>query len=153
MSDSVKPRPVNSQGTTLEIGSPAIAVARLSNIGSPKQSREAIDVTTLDSEGGYREYIDGYRDGGEFTVSGYFIFSDPGQKAIISAFEAEGVQHFCIKFPPSVGAKWEFDAVVTGYEITSEVGNAIGFNATFKVSGKPVLSALNEELGNVQVVG
>lgn len=137
--------PVNSSGTTLEIGSPAVAVAKLSNIGSPKQTREAIDVTTLDSDNdGYREYIDGYRDGGEFNVSGYFIFTDPGQKAIIAAFEEEGVKHCCIKFPKSVGAKWEFDAVVTGYEITSEVGNAIGFTATFKVSGKPVLSALTD---------
>ena len=138
---STNAKPVNSSGTTLEIGSPAVAVASLSNIGSPKQTREAIDVTTLDTEGGYREYIDGYRDGGEFTVSGYFIYSDPGQKAIIAAFEAEGTQHFCIKFPAAVGAKWEFDGVVTGYEITSEVGNAIGFTATIKVSGKPVMSA------------
>ena len=141
MSESVKPKPVNASGTSLEIGSPAVAVARLSNIGSPKQSREAIDVTTLDTEGGYREYIDGYRDGGEITVTGFFVFTDPGQKAIIAAFEAEGTQHFCNKFPAAVGAKWEFDGVVTGYEITSEVGNAIGFTATIKVSGKPVMSA------------
>lgn len=137
--------PVNAQGTTIEIGSPAVAVARVKSIGGPKQSRESIDVTTLDSTGGYREFIGGFRDGGEVSVSGFFIYSDGGQKAVIAAFDSEEAQAFKVKFPKDVGAQWSFDGVVIDYEVGSEVGDAITFSATIKVSGKPVLEDLDDD--------
>lgn len=136
---------VNSQGTSLVIGSPAIAVAKIKSISGPKQSRESIDVTTLDSGGGYREFIGGFRDGGEVAISGYFLYKDNGQKAIVAAFDSEEAQDFMVKFPAALGAQWRFKGVVIDYEIGSEVGDAITFSATIKVSGKPVLEALDDE--------
>ncbi len=132
----------SATGTKLEIGSPAKAVAHVSSLSGPNQSKESIDVTALDSDSGYREFIDGFRDGGEVSVGGFFNFEDEGQNAVYDAFAGEGVQDFTIKFPTRIGAKWTFKGVVTAFETTSEVGNAVGFNATIKVSGKPVLSAL-----------
>lgn len=120
-------------------------VAHVSSISGPNQSRESIDVTALDSTGGYREYIDGFKDGGEVAIQGFFDYADGGQKAVYAAFDGEGVNKFSIIFPERIGAKWVFNGVVTAFEVTSEVGNAVGFSATIKVSGKPVLSALDDE--------
>jgi len=76
-------------------------------------SQETIDVTTLDSAGEFREYIGGFKDGGEVTASGYFDPSDPGQQAVYTAMENSTVEKFTIQFPASMGASWEFDGVVT----------------------------------------
>lgn len=130
-----------AHGTTLEIGDPAVAVAHLKSIGSPEQSKETIDVTALDSEGNYREYIDSYRDAGELSVSGFFDFRDEGQKAIRDAYDAEGAIPFVIRYPKVISAEWHFNGIVTSYKITSEEGDAIGFDATIKLSGKPTLIA------------
>lgn len=145
----------SATGTKLKIGPEDTpkAVARISNISGPNQSKESIDVTSLDSSSGYREFIDGFKDGGEVSLSGFFDYDDLGQRAVYAAFDTEGVERFVIEFPQRIGAKWTFSGVVTAFETTSEVGNAIGFNATIKVSGKPVLSASGSELGDIQVVG
>lgn len=133
-------------GTKLKIGGTnPKAVAHVSSIGGPNQSKESIDVTALDSASGYREFIDGFKDGGEVSVQGFFDYADDGQKAVYSAFDGEGVEDFVIEFPTRIGAKWAFKGVITAFEITSEVGNAVGFTTTIKVSGKPVLSALEDE--------
>lgn len=136
----------NASGTKLKIGSGATpkAVAHLSNIGGPNQSRESIDVTALDSTSGYREFVGGFKDGGEVSLQGFFDYEDAGQQAVYAAFDGEGVEDFVIEFPQRIGAKWTFSGVVTAFEVTSEVGNAVGFSATVKVSGKPVLSALTD---------
>lgn len=135
----------NASGTKLKIGSgdTQVAVAHLSNIGGPNQSKESIDVTALDSTSGYREFIDGFKDGGEVSLQGFFDYEDDGQNSVYAAFDTGGLEYFTIEFPARIGAKWTFSGVVTAFEITSEVGNAIGFSATVKVSGKPVLSALS----------
>lgn len=142
-----------AKGTTLKIGSPAKAVAHLKSIGSPQQTKETIEVTALDSEGNYREYIPGYRDGGEITFSGYFDFKDEGQKAIRDAYDAEEAEDFKIVYPKRIGAEWDFKGVVTSYNFPADEGGAIGFEFTVKVSGKPVLSASDAELGDITVVG
>lgn len=130
-----------AKGTTLEIGSPAKAVAHLKSIGSPQQTQETIDVTALDSEGNYREYIPGYRDGGEITFSGYFDFKDEGQKAIRDAYNAGEAVAFKVIYPERIGAEWHFNGIVISYNIPSDEGEAIGFEFTVKVSGPPSLVA------------
>ena len=103
-------------------------------------SQETIDVTTLDSAGEFREYIGGFKDGGEVTASGYFDPSDPGQQAVYTAMENSTVEKFTIQFPASMGASWEFDGVVTSFQTTAELEEAIGFEITIQVSGKPTLT-------------
>lgn len=139
-----------AKGTTLEIGSPAVAIAHLKNIESPNQTKETIEVTALDSDGNYREYIPGYRDGGEISVTGYFDFKDAGQKAVREAYDAEEAFDFVIRYPARIGAEWRFKGIVTGYRIVSEEGDAITIEITIKISGKPVLVASS---GGLQVGG
>lgn len=127
-----------SIGTKIEIG--ANVIADLRSIGSPSISQEEIDVTTLDSVGGYREFIAGFKDPGELTVSGFFVPTDQGQEALYDALDTGDLQEFKITYPPELGATWEFDGFVTAFNVTAEVEGAIEFEATIRVSGKPTLT-------------
>lgn len=131
-------RAVRSVGTKLRIGTDFIG--DLSSIGSPSITQEELDVTTLDSEGGYREFIAGFKDPGEVVVSGFFVPSDAGQAAVYAALESGDIQDFEIIYPPQLGASWSFQGIVTAFNVTSETEEAIGFEATIRVSGKPRLN-------------
>ncbi len=126
-------------GTKLKMGSTAIA--GLTEIGGLELSADTIDVTTLDSDGGYKEFIGGFKDAGEVSLSGFF---DPetgnGQTELHSAFESGEAKAFIIEFPASLGAKWAFDGVVTGFKTSTGVEDPIKFEATIKVSGAPTLT-------------
>ena len=131
-------RAVRSVGTVIRIGTNAIG--DLSSIGSPSITQEEIDVTTLDSEGGFREFIAGFKDPGELNISGFFVPSDVGQVAVYEALESGEVQDFEIIYPPQLGASWSFQGFVSSFTITAETEEAIGFEATIRVSGKSTLN-------------
>lgn len=131
-----------SLGTVLKIGtSPAgVAVGGLTEIGGIELSADTLDTTTLDSDGGYKEFIGGFKDAGEVSLSGYLdISSANGQKKMYDAFESGTVQDFSIDFPESIGANWTFKGVVTGFSTSASLEDLISFGATIKVSGKPSL--------------
>lgn len=132
-----------SLGTVLKIGESASAtkVGGLTEIGGIDLSADTLDTTTLDSDGGYREFIGGFKDAGEVSLSGYLEIKDAnGQKKMYDAFESGEVQDFSIDFPEDVGAKWVFKGVVTGFSTGASLEDLISFGATIKVSGKPTLT-------------
>ncbi|WMT42849.1 phage tail tube protein [Paenibacillus sp. D2_2] len=128
-------------GTKLKIGSgvSAVAIGGLKSISSPSMSQETIDVTTLDSDGGYREFIGSFKDGGEVSASGFFNPQNEGQAAVYEALENSTDEDFEIEFPAAMKAKWVFRGVVTAYNTSAELEDAISFEITIKVSGKPEL--------------
>lgn len=125
-------------GTKIRIG--ANFIAELETIDGLDLSAETIDVTTLDSNGAYREFIGGFKDGGEVALTGFFNPSDVGQDAVYDAFEAGTTDAYAIIFPSALGAQWDFNGVVTGFKTSVEKEGVISFEATVKVSGKPTLS-------------
>ena len=130
---------VAAMGTQLKIAS--AAVAKLTSISGLELSADTIDVTALDSTGGYREFIAGMKDAGEVSISGFFNPADTnGQKALYDAFIAGTVLDLTILFPSSLGAQWDFDGVVVGFSTGAELEDAVTFEATIKVSGAPTLA-------------
>lgn len=132
-----------SLGTVLKIGktASAVKVGGLTEIGGIELSADTLDTTTLDSNGGYREFIGGFKDAGEVSVSGYLEIAEAnGQKKMYDAFESGTVEDFVIEFPEAVKAKWEFNGVVTGFSTSASLEDLISFEATIKVSGKPTLA-------------
>ena len=92
-------------GTKLEIDS--TAVAGLTEISGLSLSADTLDTTTLDSADGYREFIGGFKDGGEVSISGYFDnTTGEGQAELYTAFESGDVEEFAIEFPADLDAKW-----------------------------------------------
>lgn len=136
---------IRALGTKFNIGkgpTPApVPVGNLSSIGGLELSADTMDVTTLDSEGGYREFIGGFKDGGEVPLEGLF---DPttgkGQKELYDLFESGAVSDFQIVFPTELKATWDFKGVVTGFSTSADLEDPLAFSATIKVSGKPTLT-------------
>lgn len=127
-----------SVGTSLTIGTTEIG--ELTSIDGLDLSADTIDTTNLSSDGGYREFIGGFKDAGEVSISGFFAPGDAGQKAFYAAFESGAVQTCKITFPSSLGAEWDFSAVVTGIHTSADLEDALSFEGTLKVSGKPTLT-------------
>lgn len=128
-----------SLGTKIKIGTNFIA--GLTSITAPEKTADTLDTTTLDSDGGYRTFIPGFKDGGEVSISGHFDPSDVGQSSLDTAFEAGVTESFEIIFPAAMGASWVFKGVVTSYKGgDAELEDLLSFEATIKVSGKPVLA-------------
>ena len=127
-----------AQGTTLKMtradGS-SVTVGRLTSVGEIEAQAEEVDVTTLESTGGYREYIQGFRDSGTVELEGYHDAGDAGQKAVRSAFASGEICTFEVCFPDGSTAK--FSGFVKKHSIGSaEVDGAIGFGAVIRVSGE-----------------
>lgn len=126
-------------GTTLKMDTKK--VAGLTQIGGLELSADTIDVTTLDSDGGYKEFIAGFKDAGDVSLSGFFdTTTGSGQQDLYDAFESGVVSPFTITFPASLKTSWTFNGVVTGFKTNTTIDGPIDFEATIKVSGKPTLA-------------
>ena len=124
-------------GTKLKIG--ANSITELTEIGGLELKADTLESTTLDS-GGWREFIQGLKDGGEVSAKGYFNPADTnGQKAMYDAFSSGAKNAFVILFPAALGAEWDFDGIVTGITTGAAIEDGIPFEATIKVTGQPSL--------------
>jgi len=131
-----------SQGTTLKFtpeGGSQVTVGKLTSVGEIQPDSEELDVTTLESAGGYREYMQGFRDSGEVEISGFHDAGDAGQKALRSAYAEGKTGAFEVDFPD--GTKVSFSAFVKSHTIGSaEVDGAVGFGAVLRISGAVTVS-------------
>ena len=128
-------------GTTIVKGAQNIGV--LTSINAPEVSADTIDITTLDTSDGYRSFIQGLRDGGEISISGYFDSADAGQVALKTALDAGTVDAYTITFPATIGATWTFSGIVTKFKTgEATLEDPLGFEATLKISGKPNLGTV-----------
>ena len=134
-----------SVGTKLQIpaatGNTDVTVGGLKSISGIEVSADDTDVTSMDNTDGYREYLPGWKDGGEVGVSGYLDGDDDGQDRMYALLESGDVVSCKIVFPDKIGKTWSFKAGVTKFSTSADVDDAITFEATLKVSGKPTLAA------------
>ena len=127
-------------GTSLKIGAAAgTKVAGLTSIGGIELTAETIDVTTLDSAGGYRDFIAGFKDAGEVSLEGFLeSATGKGQKELYALLESGAVEDFTIDL--AGGAKWAFKGVVVGFSTGADLEDALSFSGSIKVSGKPTFT-------------
>lgn len=121
-----------AQGTVFRFNQ--TAVGRLSGVGEIAPTSAEIDVTALDSAGGYREFLQGYRDSGTVELTGFHEKGDAGQAALRAAFESGEAGSAQVEFPD--GTVVSFRAFVKGYTLgAAEVDGAVGFGATLRITG------------------
>lgn len=118
-------------------GSPAqwVPIAEINNISGPTKSRETIDVTSLDSVGGYREFIAAIRNGGQVSFS--MNFSRTGYELMNDDFETDDMQQYLIAIPDAERTGLEFDGLVMELPINITVADKITCDITIQISGKP----------------
>lgn len=121
-----------------------VDIAEINNIEGPSKSRETIDVTSLDSEGGYREFIASIRDGGNvnfgmnFTKEGYVLMNND--------FESDDMQEYRIALPDADKTALEFSGLVIELPLNITFDDKITCNISLKISGKPDLTTHDLEL-------
>ena len=121
-------------GTTIKFGSEFIGA--LTSIGEITPDSEELDATTLDSSDGYREFLQGFKDSGEVTLSGYYDKDDDGQQALITGYGNGEAKAVSIAFPNATGGA-TFQAYVKSFTLgAADVDGIVGFGATLRISGE-----------------
>ena len=109
-------------------------IAEVNSISGPSMTRDFIDVTSLDSTGGFREFITGFRDGG--TVSLTMNFTRTSYDKMLLDFEDDEPHYYEIVLPDDVNTSFEFCGYVTELPLEIPTDDKITANVTIKVSGK-----------------
>ena len=78
-------------------------VGGLSSISGVEISSETTDVTALDNTTGYKEFLGGFKDGGEISLEGFLDGDDAGQDAMYAAMDDQEEHNFSIVFPKAIG--------------------------------------------------
>ena len=121
-----------AMGTVLKYNN--AVVGKLTGVGEIAPESEELDVTTLDSAGGYREFIQGYRDSGTVELTGFHEKGNAGQAALRAAYDSGAAGSVEVSFPD--GTVVSFRAFVKGYTLgAAEVDGAVGFGAVLRVTG------------------
>jgi predicted secreted protein len=119
------------------------AVANVSDLKGPARKRDAIEVTAHDSPNQYREFVKGLKDGGEVTAT---INYDPGlssHNALDADFEEDSLRSYQLVLLPGDPNQhtWTYSALITDLGDSFPVDDRMEREVTFKISGRPVLSA------------
>ena len=123
---------VRALGTIITFN--AQAIGGLTSIGEITPDSEELDATTLDSGGGYREFLQGFKDSGELSLSGFLVKADVGQVELRTGYGDGGILETVITFPDDTTAT--FQAYVKSYTIgAADVDGIVGFGATLRISG------------------
>lgn len=117
------------------------AIKELTNIGFPQITTDTIDVTTHDSDDGFKEYLLGLKDVGEFNVDGFLEVTDTdGQLAMYNDYLNNVSRSASIELG-TTGVELAFTAFLTSCSFGPlGVSDAIPFSASVKVTGKPTLT-------------
>ena len=126
-------------GTVLTLS--GVTIGGIKSIGGIEVTAEAIDVTALDNQDGYREKLPGLKDAGTISLSGFLDGEDEGQDKCYELLESSEVVAGVIKVPAKIGKSWTFNAGVTKFATGAEVEGAVTFDMELSVSGKPTLGA------------
>ncbi len=110
------------------------ALAEVNSISGPSMSRDTIDVTSLDTAGGYREFIAGFRDPG--TVQLTMNFTAATYELMLADFESDDDGNYEILFP-ATGENYsiEFIGLVTELPIEIPTDDKVTSTVTIKISG------------------
>jgi predicted secreted protein len=113
-----------------------IFVGSLTSIGEVKPDSEELDATTLDSVGGYREYLQGFKNSGEVPLTGYQNAADAGQELCRTLYASGALGYWVITFPDTPATVVSFTAYLKSYAAgAADVDGIVGFGAALRVSG------------------
>lgn len=113
-------------------------IANINSISGPTMTRETVDVTTLDSPGGYRQFIGSLRDGGDVSLS--MNFDQETYAQMKADFEDDKLQKYQIVLPDSVNTTLVFEGIVTDCPLDIPLDDKITADITIKISGESELN-------------
>ena len=115
-------------------------VLEILGISGPSQARDMIELTSHDSDSGFREYVPNVIAGGEVTLDGNLIVGDTyGQVAFHTDVQGGTKRNAFIVMPMGVGSSLFFAAFAKGFEASFPYDSKIGVTGSLVVTGKPLL--------------
>ena len=148
---------IRALGTTIQhltaynTGGTPDLIGALSSIGEVSLDSDEIDVTTLDSTGGYREFLQGFKDSGEISCSGYHDGS-AAQGVVRTLYGSGASGYWWITFPDKTAVI--FTAYVKGYQAGAfEVDGAVGFGLTLRITGLVQIITIKEAVAQTKADG
>lgn len=117
-------------------------VAEVLSISGPELSAEQIEVTSLDSTGGYKEFIPGLLDGGTVSIEFNYIDGNTNQETLRTRVSTvnQTASNYRVALPDSPISYVTFAAIVESYSMNVETGSAVTVSCSLKISGAPVWS-------------
>lgn len=115
-------------------GSAWQSIAEINSITGPSMSRDTIDVTSLDSTGGYREFITGFRNAGTVVLA--MNFTRVTYEQMLEDFEEEDAQTYQIILPDSENTSLSFEGTVSELPLTIPADDKVTADVTIQVTGK-----------------
>lgn len=85
-------------------------IAEVNSIAGPTMTRDTIDTTSLDTTGGYRTFIAGFRNAGTLTIN--MNFTRAAFELMKADFESDVVQNYEIELPDVDNTSLEFEGLV-----------------------------------------
>lgn len=116
-----------------------VVQAEINSITGPTMTRDFIDVTSLDSTGGYREYIAGFRDAGTISLS--MNFTRATYESFKTDYESADNQYYEIVLPDTEETTLEFMGLVTECPMTIPTDDKITADVTIKISGPVTINS------------
>lgn len=113
-------------------------IASINSIEGPSMSRDTIDTTALDTVGGYRTFITGFRNAGTVTLA--MNFTAEGFILMKTDFESDVVQQYQIALPDEDQTTLTFSGLVTEMPLTIPTDDKVTVNVTIQISGPVTLS-------------
>jgi len=114
-------------------------VAEVNSITGPTMTRSTIDVTSLDTIGGYRESITGFRDAGTVTLA--MNFTDLGYTNLLADFESVELNWYRIILSDPGVTTIEFQGLVTELPIDIKPDDKVTATCTIKITGAITLGS------------
>ena len=114
------------------------SVAEVLDVSGPSYGRDTIDVSHASSPNKYREFIDGFKDAGEVSLT--MNFTQASYASFLAKFDSDGFDNYQITIPDdnfSNAPTIMFSASVTGIEADYAVEDKVTAAVTLKISGKP----------------
>ena len=132
-----------AKGTT--ISGPGGIFAQVYSISGPTLSADVADVSDLESEAFYREFVNTFRDGGEVTLGLRFDPAEAGQgiatNGFLALFERDIPDNYTITWSNTGASTTAFSAFVTGYESSADFDAELDLSVTLKITGRPTFTA------------
>jgi predicted secreted protein len=113
-------------------GSTWVAIAEINSITGPGMTKDTIDVTSLDSIGGYREFIPGFKNAG--TVSLSMNMTQASVATMLADFDSPDFQNYEIQLHEA-GVYLEFEGFVTEMPLTIPPDDKVTMDVTIQISG------------------
>lgn len=128
-------------GTTLQYstdgGTTWNSLAEVLNISGPGMTRDTIDTTALDTSGGYRTFIAGFKNPGTLTFNASFEKSQ--YNTLKTQFESDTLVKYKVTTPDN--STFEFDGLVTEMPLTIPPDDKITMDVTIQISGQVTFTA------------